>query len=94
MSNFIIRLVIRIRLNATLSVMQVVSGHDGGECIRRHSYTARDGYGNGAAVLDHSLAVVEISHGLTASIYDACPGGLGPRSELARRSIQSPRMDR
>jgi len=74
--------------------MQVVSGHDGREFVRPHSYTARDGYGNRAAVLDHSLAVIEISHGLITSIYDACPGGLGRRSELARRSIQTPRMDR
>jgi len=49
-SNVIFRLVIQIRLNATLDVMQVASAHDGGECVRRHSYTVCLGCGNRAAV--------------------------------------------
>ena len=49
-SNFIIRLVIQIRLNATLHVVQVASAHDGGECVHRHSYTVCLGCDNRAAV--------------------------------------------
>ena len=52
MSDFIIRPVDRIRVNDCQSIMLVVPVDDVGECIRRHSYTTRDGNAYRAAVWD------------------------------------------